>query len=75
MKVDTYENAKSRIQKSLEDSKSIVLSSDQKKIKRKINNRYYRNKPTLVDQLSPQEISISLNRKYDRIKTTVSPDK
>ena len=75
MKVDAYENAKSRIQKSLDDSKSIVLSSDQKKIKRKINNRYYRNKPTLVDQLSPQEISISLNRKYDRIKTTVSPDK
>ena len=75
MKVDAYENAKSRIQKSLDDSQSIVLSSDQKKIKRKINNRYYRNKPTLVDQLSPQEISISLNRKYDRIKTTVSPDK
>ena len=75
MKVDAYENAKSRIQKSLDDSQSIVLSSDQKKIKRKINNRYYRNKPTLVDQLSPQEISISLNRKYNRIKTTVSPDK
>ena len=32
-------------------------------------NRYCEKKPTLIDNLSPEEISRSIGRKYARIKT------
>ena len=68
-KVSVYRDVKSRIQNNLDNSRLVNLSLNQKNIKRKIMRRYVEKHPALIDQLSPHEISRSIDRKYNRIKT------
>jgi len=53
-KVDKYRDVKDQLQKDIILCQSVILSDNQKQIKRQILNRYFEKKPTLIDKMSPE---------------------
>jgi len=53
-KVDKYRDVKDQLQKDIGLCQSVILSDNQKQIKRQILNRYFEKKPTLIDKMSPE---------------------